>query len=487
MAEGLGPLPWLTFRGDGGSAAPALRSGRTTYAWSELRSAAGALARHCRALGLGAGDRVAVYMREGPELIVALLGLWQSGCGAVLLDHRLGPELDLYLREARPVAVITDSPERFPAEPERGYMLIAVGDWAHLPPISASRSDLDLPATYHFSSGTTGPPKLVAKTHRTLLAEVDRYVREARIGPADRLYAAASLTHVYAFGSCLLSALRTGATLVLRTASTPRSLWAEVEETGVTAVFGVAPVLEAAARVAPAEPPRKVRLYVVGGGPTEAHLFHTWQERIGAPLATQYGLTEVGTVTLDLSGTGPPSVGRPLDGVEVEVRPVPGSAEPVIHLRVRHMPTGYDNGTPTGPGGFLPDGWFCTLDVGEVASDGSLRIYGRLSDFINVGGLKVNPYEVETVLRGHPAVMDVAVVGLPHPGVGEAVVAFVVPSQAVDDAHLLTWCRERLAPYKIPKHIFRLTDIPRTVTGKVLRRALVERALADAGVGGTKV
>jgi acyl-CoA synthetase (AMP-forming)/AMP-acid ligase II len=234
--------------------------------------------------------------------------------------------------------------------------------------------------------------------------------------------------------------------------------------------------------IADLAPLRMVRSITAPLSPLQARRF---KDRFGIAILNSYGQTElggeiVGWNAADARAHGDAklgSVGRPHDGVELRIVEATGE----LWVRTPAMAAGYADGSDLGER-LSEDGWFRTGDVGRVDGDGFLWIEGRVSDMVNRGGLKVHPGEVEEVLRMAPAVADTAVVGVPDDRLGEVPWAFVVPT-AGDDVEpdaLAALCREHLAPYKIPVRFETVAELPRNDVGKVLKRVLADRAVADA-------
>jgi O-succinylbenzoic acid--CoA ligase len=198
----------------------------------------------------------------------------------------------------------------------------------------------------------------------------------------------------------------------------------------------------------------RLRAIALGGGPIPPGLLD-WAAEAGIPVVPVYGMTE--SCSQVVAG----SPGRPLPGVELQVAP-----DGEILVR----------GAMVAPAEAAPDGWLHTGDLGRLDEDGGLQILGRLKELIVTGGENVAPLEVEQALLAHPAVTDAGVAGLPDPDWGEAVTAFVVLRAPADAEELRGWCRERLAPFKVPKAINAVQRLPRNAGGKLLRDRLSEMA-----------
>jgi len=225
-----------------------------------------------------------------------------------------------------------------------------------------------------------------------------------------------------------------------------------------------------------------LRLCVSGSAPLDPSTFAALRAGIGTPVIERYGMTETGMlVSNPYDGERRAgSVGLALPGVEVRLEEREGAGEPAGEILVRgpNVFAGYLGGV--GADAFAADSWFHTGDLGRADPDGYLRIVGRSKELIITGGFNVYPRDVEEVLRDHPGIVDVAVVGVPDAVWGERVVACVVTAEAADDAAaaaLLAWAAGRLAPYKRPRVIHVVEQLPRTATGKLVRDRAVLRAV----------
>jgi long-chain acyl-CoA synthetase len=226
-----------------------------------------------------------------------------------------------------------------------------------------------------------------------------------------------------------------------------------------------------------------LRLALSGAAPCPWEIAEDWRRRTGVRILRGYGMSELFrpiSYLADDPRDVPDAVGRPVPGVEVRIADDDGRACPageVGELWIR-SPAALDGylGAPEATRAVMDDGWFKTGDLAAVSPDGFVRIVGRKKDLILRGGYSITPAEVEAALLGHPAVAEAAVVGRPHPELGEEVVAFVVlrPGAAAEPADLVGHCRGRLAAYKYPRRIVMLREFPRSATGKVLRTRLPE-------------
>jgi acyl-CoA synthetase (AMP-forming)/AMP-acid ligase II len=304
-----------------------------------------------------------------------------------------------------------------------------------------------------FTSGTTGEPKAVPLTHRNLLTSIRAAMAAWRWSRDDVLVHALPLFHQHGLGG-LHATLIAGSRLHLLPHFAPETLAAALDASGATVLFAVPPMYQRLAGHAPIR--NRLRLCISGSAPLSEPAAREAARVLGHLPLVRYGLTESG---LDVSQVyGEPhrteTVGVPLPGVLVRL-----AEDGEIEVK--------------GPQVFV-DGWFRTGDLGRLDEFGELVIEGRLKEMIITGGLKVHPREVELVLEQHPAVAEAAVAGIPSERWGEQVTAWVVvkPGSAFDAEALIVHMRSRLAPYKTPKAVFQLEELPRNHVGKIDRKKL---------------
>jgi O-succinylbenzoic acid--CoA ligase len=298
------------------------------------------------------------------------------------------------------------------------------------------------------TSGTTGVPKAVELTYANHAASALASAGALGVEPGDRWLCALPLHHVGGLNVLIRSVINR-TTVVLHERFDADRVRATLEAGEVT-LASLVPTMLARLRAAGLRHTPDLRAIALGGGPIPAGLLE-WASEAGIPVVPVYGMTE----TCSQVVAGIP--GRPLPGVELEIGP-----DGEILVR----------GPMVAPGELAGDGWLHTGDLGSIDTDGRLHVLGRLKELIVSGGENVAPLEVEQALLAHPAVVDAGVAGLPDPDWGEAVTAFVVLRQPAGAEELLAWCRERLAPFKVPKVVHEVELLPRNAGGKLLRDRL---------------
>jgi long-chain acyl-CoA synthetase len=490
--------------------AVALRFHGEDLTYGELRSSCAALRAGLAARGLAPGERVGLLLGNTPEFPIAYLAVLGAGAVAVPLNpHSPAAELDRELQTVRESLVLVPStggagagaaPAAVVNELERlGHEVVDVGTVAALPGSGGTvapildREPHD-PAALLFTSGTAGSPKAAILTHGSLLANIEQV--ELRVGLAatseDVGLLAVPAFHVLGLNAILGVQLYAGGRLVLVERFDAASALETIAAERVTILAGV-PQLFAALADLPAATGRElssVRLACSGAAPLDAEIASRFEARFGVPIRQGYGLTEASpTVTFpDLStACDPSSVGVPLPGVELRVVDADGGdVEPgdpgEILVRGPNVFAGYFEDAAASAAALDRAGWLHTGDVGVVSDDGDLRIVDRQKDLIIVSGFNVYPAEVEHVLVQLPEVADAVVVGVLDKDEGESVRAFVVPEPdlwpegerepAVTAAQLKAECARHLARYKCPSEVTFVRELPRGLSGKVLRRVV---------------
>ncbi|WP_067473156.1 AMP-binding protein [Actinomadura hibisca] len=510
--------------------ADALRyfDGRLT--WRELDRRSGAFAAALADAGFAPGERAALYLQNVPQFVIALLGVWKAGGIAVpvnpmykareletLLDDCGATVLvclqDLYQQVAREAVagtgvrtVVTTSAldhcatgdqrvlaglERTPCPDTLDLAGLLERYDSHAPP--AVRPGPDDVAVLSYTSGTTGPPKGAMNTHRNLVFNAQTYRDWVGLGPRDVILGVAPLFHITGLVGHVALALLTGAPLVLTYRFDPALAIDTVARERATFTVGSITVFIALMN-APNTSRRALasltRIYS-GGAPIPPSTVEAFRETFGQYVHNIYSLTETTSpshaVPLNAvapvdEATGALSVGVPVFNTDVRVvgddgeELPPGEIGELVTSGPQVVP-GYW-GRPEESAAALPGGALRTGDVGYRDEAGWFYLVDRKKDQINASGYKVWPREVEDVLYEHPAVREAAVVGVPDAYRGETVKAYVSlrPGAEAAPDELVEFCRERLAAFKTPREVEVLDEIPKTATGKLLRRELRDRA-----------
>ena len=514
MDDGIGK--WLTRHHHNNPRRVALRDGETgrelSYGDFELRtnSLADALARH----GVGRGDRVALVTLNSPHMLEVLFAVAKLGAVAVPINFRLSaPEIRFILEDSGAEVVFASSQtsdtvaeaaaktavrHRFeiPSAAERGSgavsqfeTLVSEGDSTR---VEKDISEDDL-AMLMYTSGTTGSPKGAMLTHGNILWNVFNSFTLAGEGmtPHDVNLSAAPLFHIGALGIFTLPLVYTGGTTVIMETFDPEAWLDGVERYRPSLAFCV-PAMWAVLDASPTIDRRdlgSLRYVLSGGAPCPVVLIESMGRR-GLKFVEGFGMTETAPYAAVLNGDDlvdhAGSIGKPVMHVDLKV--VDDQGEDLeagevgeLAIRGRNVFVGYWN-RPEATEQAFGNGWFLSGDLARRDEDGCYWIVDRKKDMIISGGENVYATEVEQVIYRHPDVAEVAVIGRPDPRWGEAVTAVVVCSSDRDlgEDELIAWTRERLAAFKCPRTVVFLDALPRTATGKVLKREL-RKAWTDDG------
>jgi acyl-CoA synthetase (AMP-forming)/AMP-acid ligase II len=459
-----------------------------TRTFAELEASSSALAGGIVAeLGVRPGDRVAILDKNSDDYLELLIALDKAGAVAVPVNWRLTPpEVARIVGDADPAVLVVGEELRASA----GQVRCRVLGFGDLPRTGGDpRRDREEAVTWQlYTSGTTGLPKGAMLTNQNLLGLIGSVAWEApELVEGARCLVAMPLYHI---GGCgwALAVLTQGATAVVMREVVPLELLQVLPEQRVSAAFVVPAVLLFLTQVPGVERTdlSALRNIFYGASPISPQLLKRSIEVFRCRFTQLYGLTETtGAITAllheDHHGERLLSCGRPMFGAEIDVvdplgQPVPVGQIGEVVYRGSGVMRGYWR-RPEDTAAVIRDGgWFHTGDAGSVDADGFLYIRDRVKDMIVSGGENIYPAELEGVLAGHPAVADVAVIGVPDDQWGEAVKAIVVirPGAELTDTELIDWSRERLAGFKRPRSVDFTDEIPRNPSGKILKRELRE-------------
>jgi len=513
--------------------------GRET-SYRDLQQAIDRAAAGLRDLGVKAGDPVAIVLPNCPQHIVAFYAVLRLG--AVVVEHnplytprelrkqfedhgavhaivwskvvetvqefpddlavtgivsvdvtRAMPRLT-QLALKLPIAKARESRDALTAKVRGAISWDALVASAPLPASHPSPQTDDL-AIIQYTSGTTGTPKGAALTHRNLLAnaaQAKAWVPSITRGDGCVVYAVLPMFHAYGLTLCLTFAMSMGARLVLFPKFDPDLVLEVTKKHPATFLPLVPPIAE---RLLAAAKAKGISLagteVAISGAMALSHeLVVPFEEASGGFLVEGYGLSECSPVLMAnpvadsrIAGT----VGLPLPGTECRVvdpedptRDVPAGSPGELVVRGPQVFSGY-YGKPEATEAVFADGWFRTGDIVTIDEAGFVRIVDRIKELIITGGFNVAPTEVEVALRQHPDVVDAAVVGLPSDHSGEEVVAAIVVADGVQDLDveaIREFARGILTPYKVPRRIFVVDELPTSLIGKVLRRQVKEKLIA---------
>jgi acyl-CoA synthetase (AMP-forming)/AMP-acid ligase II len=466
-------------------------------AYDGLTLAVERLAQRFREAGLGPGDRVAIVLPNGPEIVLVLLATMMIGCAAPLNPKYRQEEFRFYLEDLNAAALVSiagQSQAARDALPAHMISIDLIGDGLNVDlsfpvGIGSTRAIAPSPrpddqALVLHTSGTTSRPKIVPLRQRNLAVSARNIAAHLSLLPADRSLTIMPMFHIHGIMAGLLAPLSAGASVVCTPGFDAFKFHRWVEElkpTFYTAVPTMHQMVLARARV---ERHTTLRFIRSSSAPLPTPVLENLETVFGVPVIEAYGMTEASHQMtcnpLPPGVTKPGSVGIPT-GVEVRIRDdannlLPTGQRGEVAIRGAAVIDGYENNPSANESAFV-DGWFRTGDEGMLDHDGYLFITGRLKEQINRGGEKISPLEVDEVLLRHPAVVEAVTFGIPHIKLGEVVGATVVLVQGCDlsEVDLRTFAGERLAAFKVPEQIIFVDEIPKGATGKVQRIGMSAR------------
>jgi long-chain acyl-CoA synthetase len=468
--------------------------------WGTLDAAVDAMAHGLRRHGLEPGDRVALLLGNRLEFVASYLGILRAGMVAAPLNtaYTAAEATDLVTRCGARLVIAEESSESVAeaACAASGAELAVVGDPSYDALVRAGTradaqaapdgpADPESLAVLLFTSGTSGPSRGAMLSHRALLANIEQL---RRIDPEpmtadDVVLLVLPLFHVYALNAALGMAIATGATGVLVPKFSVLGSLDLIEQYDVTNVPAAPQVFVAWSQVPDIDHRLAgVRTLISGAAALSPAVFEVFAEKVGRPVWEGYGLTECAPVVSSTMVGGRPKpgcVGAPLPGLEVRLVDESGETADAedpgeIWVRGPNLFSGY---WPDGADGPDAEGWYATGDVAYADEDGDLHLVDRRRDLVIVSGFNVYPFEVETVIIGHPDVLEVAVIGVPHDSTGETVKAIVVPrpGTTLTREQVAARCEERLARFKCPTIIEIVDALPHTATGKIAKARLREQ------------
>ncbi|SIS65685.1 AMP-binding protein [Alicyclobacillus vulcanalis] len=514
---------------------PAIYYFDTSWSWKELNEWADRFAALLAGIGVGPGDRVAVCTQNNPHFPLVCFGAWKRGAIVVPISPMLkAKEMQLLLADSG-AAVLVMLDQLYQAEGRdaiqhtdvRAVFTCHESDFLEdpgvLPTSTSQPKTLDLEtdllqalskvdpaapsraavgpedvAFLVYTSGTTGAPKGAMNLHRNLVFNANVYRTWMKLSENDIILAVAPLFHITGIVGHLCASAVSGAPMLLLHRFEPETYLTYIERYRPTMTVGSITAFIALLN-APSAKKRDIRSLVKcysGGAPIAPPIVEEFERVMGPYIHNIYGLTESNSpVTMIPLGTRAPvdpssgalSIGLPVSNCDARIvdledpaRSVPFGEQGQLAIRGPMLFSGYWN-RPDATREAFHDGWFLTGDVAVMDGAGYVYIVDRKKDLINVSGFKVWPRDVEDVLYQHPAVREAAVIGVPDAYRGETVKAFVAlkPEYAgrVSPEEIVAFCKARMAAYKYPRAVEFMDEIPKTATGKFLRRSLRDREL----------
>jgi acyl-CoA synthetase (AMP-forming)/AMP-acid ligase II len=520
-------------------ATEALVDGDVRLTYTELAESVDRFARSFIAVGVAPGERVAMWAPNCAEWMLAALGALRAGAVLVPMNTRFkggeaayivrtsgaitlvsvrgflgvdypalleGEDVDplariVLLRDEPPGADGAAGPAPVPSTQIVGLSAFLEQGLAVDPAETAARAAAVGPddvSDLIFTSGTTGYPKGAATTHAQSLRTFGTWSSIVGLGPGDRYLIVNPFFHTFGYKAGILACLMAGATVVPEGVFDTQRMMEKIEAEKVSVLPGPPTLYQSLL----ADPKRSahdlssLRLGVTGAAVVPVELVHAMSSELGfTTVLTAYGLTEsCGTVTMcrrsDPAEIVAGTSGRAIPGLEVRAivngEPVTAGEPGEIVVRGYTVMSGYWADEAATAATIDAEGWLHTGDIGVMDKDGNVTITDRVKDMFVVGGFNAYPAEIEAILRGHEAVAQVAVIGVPDDRMGEVGCAYVVPVDGADDAAagevlgraILGWARDAMANYKVPRSLVLVDTLPVNASGKVLKRELRERHAA---------
>ncbi len=451
-----------------------------SYSWSDIDRTSARLANLLADAGAVPGDRVSAQVGKSPEAIALYLACLRSG----FVYHPLNPtfqgkEVEFFLGDATPKVVICDSGSEATLRPlarKSGIPTLINLDEERsaseeFETVARGQGDL---AALLYSSGTTGVPKGIMLTHGNLLSNAETLVDIWGFTAEDRLLHALPIFHVHGLLVAINCVLLSGASMRWLPAFDAERVVDFLPE--CTVMMGVPTYYTRLldSEDLSTEVCQQMRVFISGSAPLLEETFSEFEIRTGHRILERYGMTETGMIASNpLNGVRKPgSVGLPLPGVEVRVTNEIGN----IQVRGRNVFAGYWQLPDKTAEDFTSDGFFDTGDHGRIDEDGYVSIVGRVKDMVITGGLNVYPKEIELFIDDLPGVKECAVIGVPHPDLGEAVVAIIVPDSdaSISEEDVMRASKQNIAGYKVPKRVVFITELPRNTMAKIQKASLRE-------------
>lgn len=457
------------------------------YKSEEILSIVSGIGRDLKDLGINKGDRVLIYLHNSEEYLFSLFAIWRIGAIAIPTNRVFtSAELEYIVTDSQAKLMITDS-EAKDIININTYIPNNIIDFKDGEVLEAEATDWDDLCQLQYTSGTTGKPKGAMLTHGNYFTAIHNECDVLTLKQDDIFLGIYPMAHVGL--SWAISALRAAAYYIMIEQFNLEEYLELCEIEKVTVLSGMPPVIHSLTTMDARKHLKTVREIISGGGPLHKKIWKDFHQTYQIPIINAYGLSEsivIGTGTVIRpedywEADRFESVGHPVCFSEVKIvdehdpsLTLPQYQQGEIALRGPAIAKGYWGNEEKTKSSFLDDGWFLTGDIGYLDEDNRLFITDRKKDMIVMSGWKIYPTEVEEVLIKYPAVKEIAIFSINDCHRGEIPVAAVVWEDHADDEGLISYARENLSRYKVPKKIFALDELPRVNGWKLLRRELRE-------------
>ncbi|MBX2847637.1 MAG: AMP-binding protein [Acidiferrobacterales bacterium] len=461
-----------------------------SFSYADIDHQSARLARCLSDLGVKIGDRISVQVSKSTAAFALYLACLRGG----FVFHPLNTgyrssELDYFFSNAQPTLIVCDQqskelidglatkydiPHVLTLNADGQGSLIEQAKLSSDSPVLVTRDKDDMAALL-YSSGTTGVPKGIMLSHGNLLSNTESLIKAWGFSDQDRLLHALPIFHVHGLFVALGCVLMSGANMVWLDAFNPEDTIASLPSCSV--MMGV-PTFYTRLLANPSfskQVCENMRLFISGSAPLLEETFNNFKEKTGHQILERYGMTETNMNTSNpLNGVRKAgTVGLALPGVEIRIvdeanKPLANNKIGDLQVKGDNVFVGYWQMPEKTAADFTEDGYFNTGDKGLIDDQGYISIVGRSKDLVITGGLNVYPKEVELVIDDMPGVIESAVIGVPHPDFGEAVVAVVVIDQTgIKESEIIALARKKLASFKTPKSVQFVEELPRNTMSKV--------------------
>jgi len=469
-----------------------------TITFSELNKIANKIANALSKISVKKGDRIALYVGNGLELIYFFMGILKNGSIVVPMNTQFKEDESKYILDNSGVKVILTDKERLPIIkkilPElkelKHVVTIDSDEYTNFYDFIKDASDNESNVRVEdedgsivfYTSGTTGRSKGALLSHKNMESGLEALKQAWHLEEKDRLLLALPLYHIHGLGVALCSSFYNGYSFVLRKKFDPKETLKLIEEKKCTLFMGVPTMYIKILEVKEKYDTSSMRLFISGSAPLSAETFKEFNDTFGHEILERAGMSET---NMNFSNPyhgkrKPGTVGLPLLGIKVKIvdknfSEVVQGKEGDILLKGPNVFRGYWNAEEKTKESFH-DGWFITGDIGKIDEDDYITFLGRSKDLIISGGLNIYPVEVEEIINSHHSVLESAIVGVSDKYFGEAVKAFVVLRKdvMVNGSELIDYCKQKIASYKKPKYIEFIEALPKNSMGKVQKNVLRE-------------
>jgi acyl-CoA synthetase (AMP-forming)/AMP-acid ligase II len=491
----------------GADDAPALNApGGTALSYRGLRALVSDVATSLASQGIGANDRVGIVLDNGPEMAAAFLSIGSAATAAPLNPSYRAEEFEFYLSDLNAKLLVTtagkDSPAvavaqklgvpiaRLTSHPERGAGTFSLvyegGSNDRTSPVRAATPD-DIALVLH-TSGTTSRPKIVPLAHKNIAASAANIRNTLSLSADDRGLVIMPLFHIHGLIAALSAPLSAGGEVSCSPGFNALKFFAWLDEVKPTWYTGVPTMHQAILLRAPGNQEsvknHRLRFIRSSSSALPPTVIAELERVFRVPVIEAYGMTEAAhqMASNPLNGARKPGSVGPSGGPAIRIVDDTGTTVPTGHtgeivIKGPNVMSAYENNPKANADAFYDGGWFRTGDQGVMDEDGYVSITGRLKEIINRGGEKISPREVDEIIMEHPAVHQCVTFAMPHDMLGEDVAAAIVLRQgsSATDKELREFASTKLAPYKVPRKILILTEIPVGATGKLQRIGLAQK------------